>query len=86
MRSDLQGEIRAKDQQIATLQRRYVGYLASEGKRNGINILIYLYGDSMVIEGKGSECCWQVIQYVQYVQKKIHQIPSSCISSGDSIG
>ena len=35
----LQGEIRAKDQQIATLQRRYVGYLLNEDKNNGISII-----------------------------------------------
>ena len=35
----LQGEIRAKDQQIAALQRRYVGYLSGEDKNNGISII-----------------------------------------------
>ena len=35
----LQGKIRAKDQQIAALQRRYVGYLSDEGKNNGISII-----------------------------------------------
>ena len=35
----LQGKIRAKDQQIATLQRRYVGYLSKEDKNNGISII-----------------------------------------------
>ena len=35
----LQGEIRAKDQQIAALQRRYVGYLSDEDKINGISII-----------------------------------------------
>ena len=45
----LQGETRAKDQQIATLQRRYVGYLLYEEKNNGITIIVknneeeYLY-------------------------------------------
>ena len=34
----LQGAIRAKDQQIAALQRRYVGYLSDEDKNNGISI------------------------------------------------
>ena len=34
----LQGEIRAKDQQIAALQRCYVGYLSDEDKSNGISI------------------------------------------------
>ena len=34
-----QGEIRANDQQIATLQRRYVGYLSNEDKNNGISII-----------------------------------------------
>ena len=35
----LQGEIRARDQQIAALQRRYVGYLSDEDKNNGISII-----------------------------------------------
>ena len=35
----LQGEIRAKDQQIAALQRRYVGYLSDKDKNNGISII-----------------------------------------------
>ena len=35
----LQDEIRAKDQEIAALQRRYVGYLANEDKNNGITII-----------------------------------------------
>ena len=35
----LQGKIRVKDQQIAALQRRYVGYLANEEKNNGITII-----------------------------------------------
>ena len=35
----LQGEIRAKDQQIATLERRYVDYLSDENKNNGISII-----------------------------------------------
>ena len=35
----LQGELRAKDQEIAALQRRYVGYLANEDKKNGITII-----------------------------------------------
>lgn len=35
----LQDEIRAKDQQIAALQRRYVGYFANEDKNNGITII-----------------------------------------------
>ena len=35
----LQGEIRAKVQQTATLQRRYVGYLSNENKNNGISII-----------------------------------------------
>ena len=36
----LQGEIRAKYQQITALQRRYVGYLSDEDKNNGISIII----------------------------------------------
>ena len=35
----LQAEIRAKDQEIAALQRRYVGYLANEDKNSGITIM-----------------------------------------------
>ena len=35
----LQGELKAKDQQIAALQRRYVGYLSDEDKNNGISII-----------------------------------------------
>ena len=35
----LQGEIRAKDQQIVAMQRRYVGYLSDEDKNNGIRII-----------------------------------------------
>ena len=35
----LQDEIRAKDQQIATLQRCYVGYLSNEDKNTGIRII-----------------------------------------------
>ena len=35
----LQGEIRTKDQQIAALQRRYIGYLSDEDKNNGKNII-----------------------------------------------
>ena len=35
----LQGEKRAKYQQIATFQRRYVGYLFDEDKNNGISII-----------------------------------------------
>ena len=48
----LQGEIRAKDQQIAALQRRYVGYLSDEDKTNGISIISKNNDeDSMVREG-----------------------------------
>ena len=35
----LQGQIRAKDQQIVTLERRYVDYLSDEDKNNGISII-----------------------------------------------
>ena len=35
----LQGQIRANDQQIAALQKRYVGYLSDEDKNNGISII-----------------------------------------------
>ena len=36
---DLQGQITAKDQQIAALQKRYLGYLSDEDKNNGISII-----------------------------------------------
>ena len=36
----LQGEMRAKDLQIAASQRRYVGYLANEDKNNGTSIIV----------------------------------------------
>ena len=35
----LQGEIKAKDQQITTLQKCYVSYLSDEDKNNGISII-----------------------------------------------
>ena len=35
----LQGDIRAKKQQIVTMQRRYVDYLSNEDKNNGISII-----------------------------------------------
>ena len=35
----IQGKIRAKDQQIATFRRRYVGYLSDEDNNNGISII-----------------------------------------------
>ena len=35
----LQEEIRAKDQQIVDLQKRYLGYLSDEDKSNGISII-----------------------------------------------
>ena len=35
----LQVEIRAKDQQMAALERRYVGYLSDEDKNSGISII-----------------------------------------------
>ena len=34
-----QGEIRAKDQQMGALQKRYIGYLSNEDKNNGISII-----------------------------------------------
>ena len=64
----LQGEIKAKDQQITILQKCYVSYLSDEDKNNGISIItknndeaeypyIHLYTNSMVIEGARSGCC-----------------------------
>ena len=35
----LQGEIRAKDQQIAALLKRYIGYFSDDDKKNGISII-----------------------------------------------
>ena len=35
----LQDEIKAKDQEIAALQRRYVQYLENEDKNNGVIII-----------------------------------------------
>ena len=35
----LQGEMKAKDQQIAALQRRYVGYLSDQDRNNGISVI-----------------------------------------------
>ena len=35
----LKGEIRAKNQQIAALQKSYVGYLSDEDKKNGTSII-----------------------------------------------
>ena len=35
----LQGEVRAEDQQIAALQRRYIGFLSDEDKNNEISII-----------------------------------------------
>ena len=35
----LQGELRAKDQQMAALQSGYVGYLSDEDKNDGITII-----------------------------------------------
>ena len=36
---DLQGEIRAKDQELVALQRRHNGYLSNEDKSNGLTII-----------------------------------------------
>ena len=78
----LQGEIRAKNQQIATLQRRYVGYLTDEDKNNGISIIAknneeaehpYIsICDNMVIEGTRLGCCWHVIKVAHYLLMEIH--------------
>ena len=35
----LQGEIRAEDQLVTALEKRYVGYLSNEDKNNGISII-----------------------------------------------
>ena len=42
----LQGEIRARDQQIAALQRHYVGYLSDEDKNNGLIIVTKNYDET----------------------------------------
>ena len=36
---ELQGKVRANDQQIVALKRRYVGYLSHEDKNNGLSII-----------------------------------------------
>ena len=61
-KAGLQGETRAKDQQIAALSRRYVSHLSDEDKGNGISIIAMNndeagYADSMVIKGTRSGCC-----------------------------
>ena len=61
-KAGLQGETRAKDQQIAALSRRYVSHLSDEDKGNGISIISKNndeagYADSMVIKGARSGCC-----------------------------
>ena len=79
----LQGEIRAKGQQIATLQRRYVGYLSDEEKNNAISIIaknndeaeypyIYVYADNIVIEGRWLGCCGHIIKAAPYSRVEIH--------------
>ena len=52
----LKGEIRAKDQQIAALQRRYVGYLSDEDKNNGISIIAKNNDEA---EYSYISICWQ---------------------------
>ena len=63
MNVGLQGKIRAKDRQIATLQRRYVGYLSDEDKNDGISIIAknneeaeYPYGDNVAIDSTRLGC------------------------------
>ena len=82
-----QGEIRARDQQIATLQRRYVGYLESEDKNNGISIIAknneaaeYPYISTRL------GCCWHGIKVAAYLWMQIHRMPLLRKTSGDSIG
>ena len=63
----LHGEIKAKDQQITALQKRYVGYLSDEDENNGTNIIAknneeeeYPYISTcgqQVIEDTRSGCC-----------------------------
>ena len=63
----LQGEIQAKDQDIAVLQRCCERYRVNEEKKNGMSIIakineqqsipIYLYADSIAMEGTKLECC-----------------------------
>ena len=71
----LQGEIREKDQQIAALQRHYVGYLSDKDKNNGLSIIAKRLG-----------CCWPVIKVAPYLRMEIYQMLLLCITSGESIG
>ena len=93
----LQGETKAKDQEIAALQRRYVRYLESEDKTNGIIIIakkiikqlsipIYLHVGSMSIESTRLDCCLHVINVAPYLQMEIHQMPLTRTTSVESIG
>ena len=93
----LQCEIKAKDQEIAALQRRYVRYLENEDKTNSIIIIakkmikqlsipIYLYVGSMPIKDTRLDCCWHVINVAPYLQMEIHQMALTCTTSVESIG
>ena len=90
-------ELREKNQQIVALKKRYVGYLANEDKSSGTTIIaksneeakypyisisfyVYLYIDTR------SGCYWHKIKVAPYLQKDIHQMPSFCITFGESIG
>ena len=92
----LQGEIRAKDQHITALQRRYVGYLSNEDKNNGINLIVknneeagYPYISIWGQHGYRRHrpgCCWHVIKVAPCLRMEIHRIPLSRITSGKTIG
>ena len=88
---DLQGEIRAKDQQIGALPRRYVSHLSDEDKGNGISIIAKNndeagYADSMVIRGTRSGCCLHTIRVAYYLRMETYRMPLLHITFGASIG
>ena len=84
----LQGEIRAKDQQIAALQRRCVGYLAKEDNNNGITIIAK---NNEAAEHPYIFICGQhsyrrhVIKVALYSRMDIPQMPLLHITSCESI-
>ena len=84
----LQGKIGAKDQEIATLQRRHVGYFANEDKNHGMTITAqrneaaYYFESSMTIEGTISKSCRHRIKVALCLQKEIHQMQLLCRTYG----
>ena len=91
-----QGKIRVKDQQIAALQRRYVGYLLDENKTNGISIIAK---NNEEAEYSNISICGQhgyrrhkvrVLltrnKVAHYLQIEIHRMLLLHITFGESIG